>query len=282
MKRFPNGVRSYIKWRLRRISAFFVKVDSPSQAVKPAAQPVVKTPAPEPADKYCIVCDNPVHKFIPLDYEIELFHIHHVIGGGLSPNCICPSCNAYDRERWIHYVLKNKLHLYEASGRVLHFAPERVLLKFMSQSKNIDYYTCDITPGRAMHIVDITDIQFRDNTFDYVICNHVLEHIPDEQKAISEVLRVLKPDGKWIFSFPICTDMQTYEDPTVVSEEDRLQKFGQEDHVRLYGYDYKERFEAHGLNLEFFSPQDELSAEEIEKYGFIPDDVIIVATKHQS
>ena len=133
-----------------------------------------------------------------------------------------------------------------------------------------------------MHIVDITDIQFRDNTFDYVICNHVLEHIPDEQKAISEVLRVLKPDGKWIFSFPICTDMQTYEDPTVVSEEDRLQRFGQEDHVRLYGYDYKERFEAHGLNLEFFSPQDELSAEEIEKYGFIPDDVIIVATKHQS
>lgn len=101
----------------------------------------------------------------------------------------------------------------------------------------------------------------------------------EEKKAVSEVKRVLKPGGKWIFSFPICTDMKTYESNAVISPEDRLKEYGQEDHVRLYGYDYKERFENYGLKLEIFSPEQEVSEKDIEKYRFIKDDVIVLATK---
>lgn len=284
MKKFLGRMRSYLKWKFKRIKSYarwklnqIRGVDAQAVTSANVSKPV---PPPRPT-RQCIACGKSVHEFIPLNYDSELLRNHHVIGGGISPNCICPSCESYDRHRWIYYVLKNKLNLFDVPGRTLYFAPEKVCSQHMRNDKGMDWYTCDLVAWRAMHIVDITDIQFRDNTFDYIVCNHVLEHIPDEQKAVSEVLRVLKPDGKWIFSFPICTDMKTFEDDTVVSEEDRLQKFGQEDHVRLYGYDYKERFEAYGLNLETFSPQDELSAEEIDKYGLIPDDVIIVATKRQ-
>lgn len=130
-----------------------------------------------------------------------------------------------------------------------------------------------------MHVIDITNIHFEDSTFDYVISNHVMEHISDESKAISEIKRVLKRNGKWIFSFPICTDIDTYEDKSIVTDEDRLKMYGQEDHVRLYGRDYKERFMQYGLCINSFTPKDLLPKDEIIRFGFIEDDVINVATK---
>lgn len=165
------------------------------------------------------------------------------------------------------------------SGRILHFAPEGAVAEYIKQNDKIDYYTGDIDSGRAMHATDITDIQYKDNVFDYVISNHIMEHVADEKKAVSEIKRVLKPNGKWIFSFPICTDMKTYEDPTVISREDRLREFGQQDHVRLYGNDYAERFGDYGLNIHIFSPEKELDRGEIDRFGFIKDDVIMIATK---
>lgn len=130
-----------------------------------------------------------------------------------------------------------------------------------------------------MHVTDITDIQYREGTFDYVISNHVLEHIVDEVNTVNEIKRVLKTNGKWIFSFPICTDMTTYEDSTIVSYEARLKAYGQGDHVRLYGNDYKTRFENYGFVLQIYSPEKELDTIDIQKNGFIKDDVVIVATK---
>lgn len=230
-------------------------------------------------EKHCIVCKNNPSEFLPGGIEEEIFKQHHIIGGGSRENCICPCCGSGDRERWLYYVLKNKLNMFETSGRVLHFAPEKEVSNVLKENVEIDYYTCDIVPGRAMHVADITDIQFKENSFDYVICNHVMEHIVNEKKAVFEIKRVLKPNGKWIFSFPICTDMKTYEDDTILLPEDRLKAYGQEDHVRLYGYDYKERFENYGLQLQIFSPEKEMNEEDISKYGFIKDDVIVVATK---
>jgi len=164
-------------------------------------------------------------------------------------------------------------------GRILHFAPESSVMNMVKQNKEIDYYTADIVFGRARSICDITDIQYGDNTFDYVISNHVLEHISDEAMAVSEVMRVLKDSGVWILSFPICTDMKTFEDSSIVTQEQRLKYYGQEDHVRLYGNDFKERIERYGLNLEIYSPRNELSPAEIDYYGFIEDDIILFATK---
>lgn len=231
-------------------------------------------------NKYCIICNNNLDTFEPAGIEQELFRNKHIIGGGLRDNCICPLCGCNDRERWLYYVLKNKTNLDAMNGRVLHFAPERSISEMIQANGSIDYYTGDINPGRGMHVTDITCIQYKEEIFDYVICNHVMEHIKDENKAVSEVMRVLKHDGKWIFSIPICTDIdKTYEDNTIISPVDRLREYGQEDHVRLYGKDFKERFEKYGLKIKVFSPEDELTEEEINRYGFIKDDIIMIASK---
>lgn len=230
-------------------------------------------------EKYCIICGNNFDTFLPAGIDEEIFKQHHIIGGGYRHNCQCPCCGSRDRERWLYYVLQNHTDISEISGRILHFAPEKSIIGYIEQNEKVDYYTGDIVSGKAMHIVDITDIQYKDNTFDYIISNHIMEHIADEKKAVSEIKRVLKKNGKWIFSFPICTDMKTYEDGKIISPEARLKEYGQEDHVRLYGYDYIERFENYGLELQIFSPQKELDHEHIKQYGFIEDDIIIIASK---
>ena len=229
--------------------------------------------------KQCVICENDVGRFLPGGIRGKIFRYHHIIGGGYRKNYKCPYCGTIDRERWLYYVLKNKVDVLRISGSILHFAPEYPIQKYIQQNKQIDYYTGDILSGRAMYVIDITDIQYEDNTFDYIICNHVMEHIVDEEKAVSEVKRVLKPDGKWIFSFPICTDMKTYEDKTVISPKQRFKEYGQKDHVRLYGYDYAERYERYGLELHIYSPENILDETQIDKFGFIKDDIIIVATK---
>lgn len=131
-----------------------------------------------------------------------------------------------------------------------------------------------------MHITDITNIQYKDEFFDYVICNHVMEHILDEEKAVQEIKRVLKDNGRWVFSIPICTDYEkTFEDDSITTAEERWEKYCQGDHVRLYGMDFKQRFVQYGLRLEIFSPCNELTKKEIETNGFINDDIMIVARK---
>lgn len=230
-------------------------------------------------NKHCNICQCNFEKFLPAGIHNEIFKRNHIIGGGYRENSKCPCCGSGDRQRWFYYVLQHKLNISEMSGRMLHFAPEKSIIEYIKQNKKIDYYTADIVGGRAMHVADITDIQFKDETFEYVICNHVMEHIVDEKKAVNEIMRVLKMNGKWIFSFPICTDIPTYEDAAISSPEARLKEYGQADHVRLYGYDYKTRFEKYGLEIQIFSPENEMDIVDIEKYGFIKDDVIIVATK---
>lgn len=229
--------------------------------------------------KQCVVCGNHVRTFLPGGIENEIFRQHHIVGGGLRQNCKCPCCGAIDRERWLYYVLEKYTDISRISGKVLHFAPEGAIETHIRRNVGIDYYSCDLAQGKAMHVVDITDIPYKDGLFDYVICNHVLEHIADEEKAVSEIKRVLKENGKWIFSFPICTDMRTYEDRAITSPEQRLKAYGQTDHVRLYGNDFAERFERYGLKIRIYSPRDELEEAQIDKYGFIRDDIILMAEK---
>ena len=112
-----------------------------------------------------------------------------------------------------------------------------------------------------------------------MIANHVLEHIVDDGKAIRELKRVLKPDGEIILSFPICPDKDTYEDISIQSPEARLKAYGQEDHVRLYGRDYRERIERYGLNVSVYTPLEQCNEETIGRFGFIKDDIVMMCTK---
>lgn len=230
-------------------------------------------------DKFCLLCGNYVDGFLSYGIEDDLFNRHHVIGGGSRENVICPSCKSLDRVRWQYYVLNNNTQIFSSECSVLHFAPERWISQKIKLNSKCDYYSGDIVKEHAMHKVNMTDIQFRDCYFDYIIANHVLEHVQDEKLAIQELKRVLKNSGRLILSFPICTDMVTFEDPSITSEEDRLKYYGQSNHVRLYGYDYKEHIEKHGLKVEVKTPAQSLSSEEIKKYGLIQDDIILICSK---
>ena len=230
--------------------------------------------------KFCIICGHKVGKFLPGGISEEIFTKHHIIGGGYRDNCTCPYCGSGDRSRWQYYVLKKYSGILEPGNcRVLHFAAEKYNSDLIRTNKKCEYFTADIEKGRGDYVLDMTDMKgIKSHSFDYFIANHVLEHIIDEAKAISEIKRILKADGKIILSFPICTDIKTYEDNSITTEEERLKTFGQIDHVRLYGTDFKERLENYGLNVKIFSPKDELTPEGIEKFGFISDDISIFCT----
>lgn len=232
-------------------------------------------------DYYCIICNNFSKSFKPAGIDHDIFRRYNIIGGGYRDNCVCPNCGSIDRERWLYYVMKNMINILGIKGRVLHFAPELCLNMLIKSNGNIDYYTGDIAPGRAKHITDITNIQYKDGFFDLVICNHVMEHIIEEEKAISEIKRVLNENGRFIFSVPICLDIDTYEDKSIITPDERLRVYGQEDHVRLYGKDYKEYFERFGLNIKEFIPKKELKQEYIRKWGLIENDIIMIAEKSE-
>ncbi len=231
------------------------------------------------AEKYCMICQNIVDHFMPAGEKTELFIEKKIIGGGYRENVICPVCGSGDRERWQYYLIKHETDLLSESCRVLHIAPESSNYHMIHANPMCDYYTGDLQVGRAMHQVDLTNIQFCNAFFDYIIANHVFEHITDEKKMFDEIKRVMKLDGTLICSFPICMDEDTFEDPAYVSEDERLKYYGQKDHVRLYGKDYKQHIEKYGFSVEVKSPKDYFGEEEIEKYGFIRNDVILFCKK---
>ncbi len=227
---------------------------------------------------FCDLCNSYIDSFQPgsIVDNIDLFKKHHVIGAGYRKNMYCPVCNGDDRSRWVLYCLSKYSGIFKEKCSVLHFAPENKIEAKIRANKECDYYSGDIILNRAMHYVDITRIQFKDNYFDYIILNHVMEHIENEGDAVKEIIRVLKPDGMIIMSFPICTDMVTQENKNRnLSENERLLLYGQTDHFRLYGNDFRNRFEDYGLSIEVFSPQDKLSNSDIEKYGLICDDTLL-------
>jgi len=128
--------------------------------------------------------------------------------------------------------------------------------------------------------MDITAIQYKDDWFDVIICNHVLEHIPNDRQAMSEIYRVLKPGGWSILQVPISLSLEaTYEDPAIRTPEERERFFGQNDHVRIYAADYKRRLESAGFVVEVCNSRNTLSASEIRKYALLKDENIYLCSK---
>ncbi len=231
--------------------------------------------------KYCILCHSYVDDFLPgaaVD-GAKLFEKYHIIGGGYRPDYKCPACDGIDRERWQLWVLSKFTRIFSSKCRVLHFAPETHLSEFIAANSDCDYYTGDIVPNRAMHLTDILDIQYKDEVFDYVVLNHVLEHVEDIGQALGEVKRVLKAKGQLILSFPICTDIDTLEIPEIQTPEERLEYYGQEDHVRLFGRDYLNIISGFGFKVKIYSPRECLEPDDIKRYGFIEDDVLMLCEK---
>lgn len=182
-----------------------------------------------------------------------------------------------------------KLHFFKKGKnmKLLHFAPEKCFYDIFSNMKNIDYVPCDLFPemyrykGNVKILeVDMTKIKFKDETFDFIICNQVLEHIPNDALAMSELYRVMKTKGAGIFQVPIDYSREvTYEDFSINSPEGRKKAFGQHDHVRWYGRDYKKRLENAGFRVIEDNFVMGFSTEEIHKFGLTPTEFIYYCQK---
>lgn len=181
---------------------------------------------------------------------------------------ICPNCTAQPRHRLLSLYLNERTNLNQDKLKVLHFAPEFSFKKQFSSMSNLDYTTADLNDRSVDIKIDITQIPYPDKTFDVIVCNHVLEHVEDDRQAMRELFRVLKPGGWASLQVPLSRKREkTFEDPNIVSPQDRLRYFKQEDHVRLYGLDYKDRLEEAGFIVKIEKYLQELSSEQIEKYG---------------
>ncbi len=216
----------------------------------------------------CTVCGSKFRKFLPY-------------GRVGRDNALCPNCLALERHRLMNLYLERKTNFFKENLKVLHVAPEYCFIDRFEQMKNLDYITADIESPLAKIKMDIHQVPFADNTFDVAICNHVMEHVDDDIKAMSELHRVLKPGGWAIIQSPQdFTRATTLEDPTITDPRERERIFWQNDHVRLFGRDYGQRLQKGGFSvIEDRFVMDELTPAEVKRYALPQNEIIYFCQK---
>lgn len=190
-------------------------------------------------------------------------------------NVLSPSTLSLERHRLLWLYLKRETDFFTAPLKVLHFAPEQAFYKRFRKLKNLDYTTTDLNSPLADVKADICDLPFEDNSFDVIFCNHVLEHIPDDTKAMQEMYRILKPGGWGVFQIP--QDLKratTFEDNSITDRKERAKIFGQYDHVRIYGLDYFEKLRTIGFMVEEIEYTSKMASEELERYRLAKGEII--------
>ena len=207
-------------------------------------------------------------KFLPYGY------------GKQRPNVLSPSTLSLERHRLLWLYLQNETDFFTKKLKVLQMAPEQCFLDIFKNLKNLDYTTADLYSPIVDIKADILDLPFEDNSFDIVFCNHVLEHIENDHKAMTELYRVLKPKGMGIFQIPQDLSLEkTYEDFSITSPEERAKHFGQYDHVRVYGKDYFNRLRKAGFNVEEVDYSKQISEKLVDKYRLAKGEILPVCYK---
>jgi SAM-dependent methyltransferase len=219
---------------------------------------------------------NSFRSFLPYGY------------GQQRPNVLSPSTLSLERHRLLWLYLKNETNFFSGTSKekttqrkkVLHFAPEQCFLNRFKALKHLDYTTTDLVSPIANVKADICNLPFADNTYDIILCNHVLEHIPDDTKAMNELYRVMKPGGFGIFQIPQDLNRAfTFEDDSITDRAERAKIFGQYDHVRVYGRDYFDKLRSIGFKVEEVDYTNQLSADLIDKYRLAHGEIIPVVYK---
>jgi SAM-dependent methyltransferase len=186
---------------------------------------------------------------------------------------MCPHCGALERHRLVALYLRSLRVLGSEGLRVLHVAPEECLAHILQRLPAVDYVSGDLDDPRAMVKLDVTALPFRDESIDVVFCNHVLEHVADERRALAEIYRVLRPGGWALLQSALDPCLEaTREDPEVVGPRERERLFGQRDHVRLYGRDYGARLARAGFEVTVTAPEELVRAEQMARYGLLSDE----------
>jgi len=208
-------------------------------------------------------------RFLPYGYENQ------------RDNVLSPSTLSLERHRLLWLYLINETDFFTAPAKVLHFAPEQAFYKRFRELKHIEYTTTDLNSPLADVKADICNLPFVDNEYDVIFCNHVLEHIPNDTKAMQELYRVLKPGGMAILQIPQDLNRETtYEDDSITDPQERARIFGQYDHVRIYGRDYFEKLRSIGFKIDEVDYTSILSKEEVTKYCLSSGEILPVCYKH--
>ena len=195
-------------------------------------------------------------------------------------NVLAPGTLSLERHRLFWLYLKNETTFFSAPLRVLHFAPEQAFVQKFKKQKNLTYTTTDLNSPIADVKADICDLPFKDNSFDFIICNHVLEHIPDDTKAMQELYRVLAPSGTAIVQVPYDAKREiTFEDNTITDQSERTRIFGQYDHLRVYGMDYFKKLSSIGFEVNALDYTSGMTSDDIERYRLCKGELLPVCKK---
>ncbi|GAL87198.1 conserved hypothetical protein [Sporocytophaga myxococcoides] len=208
----------------------------------------------------CVCCNKSFTKFLPY-------------GKVKRENAACPSCNTLERNRVLYLYLRDKTNFFHDQLAVLHFAPENRLEKIFRKMKNLHYISGDINPQVAMKQVDIQSIDFPDNHFDVIICSHVLGHVPDEVKALSELRRVIKPDGSVIIMTKI------YNDISATLEGSELSNAEDQEIFRKHGKDFHESLQRGGFDVSIIDVAEEVGNAAAVKYGLGEKELIFLCKR---
>lgn len=230
----------------------------------------------------CNICGAVYSRFVPDHPSTEnkaAIENNHVIAG-YGHNIICPNCMSTARERLLVAVIERNINV--EGKKILHLSPEKKLYDFLKTKASVT--TSDIVPGfyktidKKIKQEDATHFSFADASFDIVIANHVLEHIPDDQKAMNEIYRVLRPGGLAILQVPYSESLHnTIEDTGINDPQKQSALFGQNDHVRIYAlHDYKKRLELSGFTVNVLGEND---LKEFNKFAIQPGEKFFRITK---
>lgn len=229
----------------------------------------------------CVFCGWHFRRFRPSGFHYPVIIEKQVIGGHWHRDNVCPRCMSNARERLAYLYLKDRTSVFDQPARLLHIAPEPQLASTLKRAPNIKYVSADLFEPGVMSRFDIQKAPFPDQTFDVVICNHVMEHVGDDSVAMAEVHRILKPGGWAMLQVPIALALdRTIEDPTATTESQRIERFGQEDHVRLYSRgDYIDRLKAAGFHVTAENYPNALGSEKVGRFGLVENEEVFVCSK---
>ena len=213
---------------------------------------------------------NSFRKFLPYGYSKQ------------RKNALSPSTLSLERHRLMWLFLRNETSFFTSNKKLktLHIAPEQCFLKIFKNQKNLDYITSDLESPIADVKADICNLPFQDNSFDVIFCNHVLEHIPNDTKAMQELFRVLKKGGFGIFQIPQDISREkTFEDASITDKIERTKIFGQYDHVRVYGRDYFNKLRSVGFAVDEIDYTKKMAAKELERFCLMKNEILPVCYK---
>ncbi|MDR0384597.1 MAG: methyltransferase domain-containing protein [Prevotellaceae bacterium] len=216
----------------------------------------------------CNVCRKHYRKFLPYGYVNS------------RENALCPNCLSLERHRLMQLYLQSKTRFYTSNPRTLHVAPEFCFIRRFERLLGENYVTADLESPLAKIKTDVQAMPFKDNTFDVIFCNHILEHVDDDIKALCELYRVLKPGGWGIVQSPINYNRATtYEDANIVTPDERTKHFGQHDHLREFGADYATRLAKAGFVVTEDRYVESLPPEKIKRNVLPANEIIYLVKK---